>query len=202
MKKLMIAAAIVCAAAFAQAATVTWQSGAWSDLPTCYGWTEYETIGSGDTDGCITAYVWEFAADPGYTSAADVWAAYQKGDLDTANALTGISNVDTGILNVTGADTWKEGDSVYAAILYLHQDLDGDVIPMEPDFYMANVAAGEASNVGTLVGDLGNTFGGVGGLSVSGDATVWTSTAAIPEPTTGLLMLLGMGALALRRRRA
>ena len=30
----------------------------------------------------------------------------------------------------------------------------------------------------------------------------WTSTAAVPEPTSGLLMLLGMAGLALRRRRA
>ena len=30
----------------------------------------------------------------------------------------------------------------------------------------------------------------------------WTSTAAVPEPTSGLLMILGMAGLALRRRRA
>ena len=30
----------------------------------------------------------------------------------------------------------------------------------------------------------------------------WVSTAAVPEPTSGLLMLLGMAGLALRRRRA
>lgn len=30
----------------------------------------------------------------------------------------------------------------------------------------------------------------------------WTATTAVPEPTSGLLMLLGMAGLALRRRRA
>ena len=30
----------------------------------------------------------------------------------------------------------------------------------------------------------------------------WTVTGAVPEPTSGLLMLLGMAGLALRRRRA
>ena len=30
----------------------------------------------------------------------------------------------------------------------------------------------------------------------------WTSTAAVPEPTSGLLMLLGMAGLALKRKRA
>ena len=33
-------------------------------------------------------------------------------------------------------------------------------------------------------------------------ASSWTSTTVVPEPTSGLLMLLGMAGLALRRRRA
>ena len=200
MKKLMIAAAMVCAAAISQAASVQWQSGSWIDLPTCYGYTEYATTGCGESSGCIQAYVWEFATDQGFSSAADVWDAYQKGTLDIANAKTGISNVDSGLLNVDGVNTWGEGDTVYAAILYLHnQEDDAGNFTGDQDFYMANVAQGKASNAGTKVQDLGNTFGGA---AAGGDATVWTSTAAIPEPTTGLLMLLGMGALALRRRRA
>ena len=38
-------------------------------------------------------------------------------------------------------------------------------------------------------------------LGGTGSSTAW-STAAVPEPTSGLLMLLGMAGLALRRRRA
>ena len=195
----MIAAAIVCAAAFAQAASIKWSSGSFTDLPSCYGYTEYATTGCGDSAGCITAYVWEFASDQGFKSAADVWAEYQKGaegKLNIANAYTATSDIDWGTAIVQGGNGWTDGADVYAAILYLHQDVDGDVTPAEPDFYMANIAQGKASNVGANVVELGNSFGGAGG-----DATVWTATA-VPEPTTGLLMLLGMGALALRRRRA
>ena len=36
----------------------------------------------------------------------------------------------------------------------------------------------------------------------AGAQTAWTQTGAIPEPTSGLLLLLGMAGLALRRRRA
>lgn len=34
------------------------------------------------------------------------------------------------------------------------------------------------------------------------DTSVWNATFAVPEPTTGLLMLLGFAGLALRRKRA
>ena len=200
MKKLMIAAAIVCAAAISQAASVSWQSGTFTDLPTCYGFTAYETTGSGEVNGCITAYVWEFATDQGFSSAADVWAEYQKGaagKLDIANALTGTSDAFEGNADIAGANTWSDGATVYAAILYLHnQEDDAGNFTGDQDFYMANVAQGQASNLGAKVTDLGNTFGGA---AAGGAATEWQP---IPEPTTGLLMLLGMGALALRRRRA
>ena len=39
--------------------------------------------------------------------------------------------------------------------------------------------------------------------NVSANAqTAWTQTGAIPEPTSGLLLLLGMAGLALRRKQA
>ena len=45
-------------------------------------------------------------------------------------------------------------------------------------------------------------YAGVGDLKLmTAGASTW-STAAVPEPTSGLLMLLGMAGLALRRRRA
>ena len=39
-------------------------------------------------------------------------------------------------------------------------------------------------------------------LSSSATASNWQATSSVPEPTSGLLMLLGMAGLALRRRRA
>lgn len=40
-------------------------------------------------------------------------------------------------------------------------------------------------------------------INLSSNAqTAWTATGAVPEPTSGLLMLLGMAGLALKRKRA
>ena len=55
------------------------------------------------------------------------------------------------------------------------------------------------SDLDTTIDNLALTIGGdVGGGST---ATAW-STAAVPEPTSGLLLLLGMAGLALKRKRA
>ena len=190
MKKIMIAVCAIAFAAVTQAASVTWSSGAFTDLPSCEG-----SFGFSYSDD-IMAYVWEFSASDwasaGLNSAADVWSAYNKGTLDIANANSGLADWLSGSADIAGGTGWKEGDTVYAAVLYLHNDA-GDFT--KPDYYMANVTSGTASDAGNIVFELGNTVGGLGGTT----ATTW---AAVPGPTSGLLMLVGLAGLALRRRRA
>ena len=59
------------------------------------------------------------------------------------------------------------------------------------NFAAATIEAAQDVDVSDLALKMGGT----------GAATSW-QTAAIPEPTSGLLMLLGMAGLALSRRRA
>ena len=88
-----------------------------------------------------------------------------------------------------GVDTYGAGDELYAVILYTTK-VDSD------DYYMGNyghmkLTSDQSDSLGSLALKMGGT----------GSATAW-STAAVPEPTSGLLLLLGMAGLALKRKRA
>ena len=61
------------------------------------------------------------------------------------------------------------------------------------DYYIANKAAASINTAGTNAT--------VTNLAKPSGVTGWTS-ASVPEPTSGLLMLVGLAGLALRRKRA
>lgn len=182
MKKLMILAAAIATAVVANAAAITWGSG-----------TIYLADSSKAGKDAVTGYLFLIDATTYSTLAANstgtalsdaVYAAYGSG-LGTA----AVSKATTakGIANITDPTTYANGDTAYAAILYI-----------EGDNYMGNVATYTlTSDMDVSVGGLSSLIGGIDG----NPAPAWSS-AAVPEPTSGLLMLLGMADLALRRRRA
>ena len=186
MKKIMIALAAVAMAAVSQAAQVNWNSGKILD-----------STGVAPTAGAITAYVWNITSDAYSTYAAmdaetlskTIAAAYKDGSLGSAEAsLANTYSSRAGALaNVTGTSQFSAGDKAYGLILY---------VDAAADMYMANVAVGNiTSTQNATVANLANVIGG----GTSGTATAW---AAVPEPTSGLLLLLGMAGLALKRKRA
>lgn len=200
MKKIMMALGTVAVAAAVHGASVSWNSGAFTELPSCEGIVTYGDVtgtGGATTGACIQMLVWEFSSstwNTDYTTASKVWDAYKAGTLAAGDAYSGTAVADSYLapFKVTGGAGWADGGSVYAAVLFLHND-DEDFT--SPDYYMANYAVGEATDLGGSVFNLGNT-------ATAGGATAWTSTAPVPEPTSGLLLLLGMAGLALRRKHA
>lgn len=180
MKKLMLTVAIVCATVMSYGAAVQWDAGTVIDA-------------NGDTAGKaqVTGYLFQLAADS-YTAYAAMDAATLSKTIyaDYKDSLTSAIATDTtskkGALTLEGIDA-TAGTAVYAAILYVDTTLD-------KTYFMGNVASVEWSGIGTpTFENLASTLG-----YSSGD----TSWQSVPEPTSGLLMLLGMAGLALRRKRA
>ena len=190
MKKLLIAASVLCAATFAQAAAVNWDAGALSD-----------STGAGvTTAGQITGYLWEiqlqdysvYAAMDSVALSQRIATKFLAGDLGDALVSKGNTYTERGgaALNMTGADAWGSGDTAYGLLLYI------DPTGSEEVMYMANVAAAPFTSPQDVdIGELASIRGGSDGSG----ATAW---AAAPEPTSGLLVLMGLAGLMLRRKRA
>ena len=190
MRKLLIATSALCVATFAQAAAVNWNSGVLND-------SSGAAVTSTDQ---ITGYLWEiqlqdysvYAAMDSVSLSKDIANKFLAGDLGDALVSKGNTYTTRGgaNLNMTGADAWGSGDTAYGLLLYI------DPTGSEEVMYMANVAAVpfDAAQDKTIDG-MSITRGGADGSG----ATAW---AAAPEPTSGLLVLMGLAGLMLRRKRA
>ena len=64
------------------------------------------------------------------------------------------------------------------------------------------MSAVRSATVGAAGGNISLAYGNAAATLATANGFSGASWAAVPEPTSGLLMLVGLGALALRRRRA
>ena len=198
MKKLIIAAAIVCSAALSQAAVANWQI-------TCSNIYDGKGTSAAKLTSA-TAYIF----DAGKTAQSSLFEAWATG--------TAISSLDGyitdkaisagSIVSTSGANQFSYGLQ------------STDETKQYYDFYFAVIASdGKSIFISKLLEDQpanGNNNYKSLGFGTAAPATGSTSKSlptagfvaggqwaqVAPEPTSGLLLLLGVAGLALRRRRA
>lgn len=187
MKKLMIALAVAAVAMIGNAASVNWGAG-----------TVLEP-GGATANKTVTGYLFVIdsatfttlsaSATDGATLSSAVWAAY--GD-KLGDAYVSDTTSKKGLLTLVDDSTsYGASDTAYAALIYTYGT--GDDLQ-----YIGNIGSAEFTSAMDV--DMAGMALNILGDSTKG-ATAWTAAAA-PEPTSGLLLLLGMAGLALRRKRA
>ena len=180
MKKLMIAAAIVCAAVASQASSFTWKTSATGLL--------YD----GNTTDKYTGTAYLFST--GDMTQQQVLTAWAAGTLSTAGALD-TQAISAGKISVGDAFNWgNAGDDLNAFVVV---DDGSKIFISEVVTTPADVSKTQlisfALKTGSQTAALETTTFGTQG---------WYTAAPVPEPTSGLLLLLGVAGMALRRRRA
>ena len=176
MKKLMIIATVALCGAMAQAGAVNWSVNAIQG-----------------PSGTSAAAGWLVQV---YTSTVDYsYDAALKGTIEAWDAGSTVAAGTT--FRAADSGTQTDGSTVsYYAVIY-----DAATVAAAKNYIVSDNVSVTAPATGALAN---LPFGAMTATTTANKFlnSSWTATTAVPEPTSGLLMLLGVAGLALRRRRA
>ena len=187
MKKLIIAAAIVCAAAMSQAASYTWSNMDGTVWQAACGGDYWETV----TEGTAAYFVFVDAY-----SQDSLVADFKNNAVDMTKlnaAGTGAINEEGGVSPTSATGDYTSNQQAYFAVLD-----DGKLfISSETTAYYDPLMPGDA-----IFGDQ-DPFSDPDQTPIRMAADGYQGAGwYAPEPTSGLLLLLGMAGLTLKGKRA
>ena len=179
MKKLIMAVAIVCAAAIAQAAAVGW------------------SVATGSTTYANDKYMLFVVGQNGATSIDTVTALLDAGS-DVSSYAFASGNIGangTGSQSATTSGLSLDAGT-YTAFVVLFDSASPTV--GESNYAVISGATGLTKTIAATTAQTSFATGAQGAFL--SNASNWNSYGSVPEPTSGLLILLGMAGLALKRK--
>ena len=200
MKKLLIAACAVALATVVEAASATWNSGTLYYAAGADGGVGTTKITTANTvqgyyfnvsEALYTAITASFSQEAVYNAftANGTDSTLKFGEFAAVTVNKTGSNLATGTLALKDTNSYSSGDTVYGVLIYTYTDATYG------DMYVAN--AGEMTFTSASNKSLANMVNTFGGGATAANNNTWQS---VPEPTSGLLLLLGMAGLALKRK--
>lgn len=193
MKKLMLSLAAIAVAGITQAASIDWSTD-----------KNAFQMKSGAAANGITVYLLNASAGADYTSLVSGLA---KGDVTASNitsqkAYLGSGTTGTGTKKVGKVDqTTATSDALTEGNTYNLSYVVFETIASGTDagswYYLSSTSSGSAWKAGTeSTQDLASVANWAGSSYTPGN---WAK-GEVPEPTSGLLLLIGAGMVALRRK--
>ena len=192
MKKLMMVVAAIALAASAQAATYDWKWSSTLKDPTATAFSGTVYLFNAQ-DYSQQTILTAFLANPksyALSGAIDSYATSNGknstgAEIPEANIGTLRGSGDDKYVDYFYATTFKSGDDSYIFLT---------------DTYTVNVQASQITSISTSLS--GSSVAPEDTSTIQSGKVWYSAPSAIPEPTTGLLVLLGIAGLALKRKRA
>ena len=185
MKKQIIAIAIAASAVVVNAATIMW------GIESAYAPT-------GEEFGDVTGYYAYMLVDSATAGTATVYthenavAQVSAGKVDfLSNASGSPEEIDWGASG-TSADVFANNSTVGAYLVIINAAAAADATLA----YVSDVKTTEINGMGA------SSTLNWGDMAATATAGNWSTVGNVPEPTSGLLLILGMAGLALKRKRA